>query len=340
MRLLILLLILVVPSLAGAQPLAVDSSRSSALRPRLDPPKPACGDSGKAGAIAHLAADQAALGEPNPPWRRMLDAGRGGCDAVAAWLTDGAPGAGDGQVEKATVALVARADGAQLEQLWGSFGARSDAVDAALVTALGARLVALAPGPAHAIAQHPSATVRRAALPLIVGHHSVGRWETVYGRPIWRESSLHVAPEPPSTAHLEAARAILQEGRGKGATAAQFADLAGRLLEEGAPGADRWVPLLLPMVELAGKADQPTANVAARAIAWGAVDAASPLEVLLGDRRREALSYYLDGLAARLRAKDDLEATLSALARVAEAELGAPSERARKMHSTWSRKRA
>ena len=58
------------------------------------------------------------------------------------------------------------------------------------------------------------------------------------------------------------------------------------------------------------------------------------------DRRREALSFYLDGLAARLRAKDDLDATLSALARVADADLGAPSERARQMYALWSRKRA
>ncbi len=309
------------------------------MTPRLDAAKPGCGDAGQPAALAHPAADGDALGGARPPWRRLLKAGRSGCDAVAGWLGAGAAGVGDPVAEKALIALIDRADAPLLERLWPLFGARSDRLDAALLTALASRLPALDDAQAAAVAGHPSAAVRRAALPLLIGHHSVGRWETVSGRPVWRESSLRVAPTGPSPEHLDAVVAVLQQARGRGETAARFAELAGRLLEEGAPGAAAWVPLLLPMVELSGRADQDTANAAARAIAWGGGDAAAPLDRLVAERRMEALSHYLDGLAARLRAKDDLDATLAALARVAAADLGAPSSRARQMHAAWSRRR-
>ena len=326
-----------VPSV-GAAGSSIDAVHTAV--PRRDPSKQGCGSAGQAAAIANLESDTAALDGPGAPWRRLLQAGRPGCLAVSAWLAGGAPGLGAGATEKAIGALVARGDAEQLSRLWPLFGRRSDRIDAALVRAYGARLVELGESEAGAVARHPSAAVRREALPLLLGHHSIGRWETVYGRPIWRESALHVSPIPPSPAHLEAVRTVLQQGRGRGETAARFAELAGRLLEEGSPGAEAWVPLLLPLVELAGQADQPTANRAARAIAWGALDAAAPVDVLVSGRRKETLSHYLDGLAARLRARDDLDATLVALARVSEADLGPASARARAMYAAWSRKRA
>lgn len=316
------------------------SEEAAPTTPRRDATKAGCGETGQAAAIAKLDEDRAALDGAGAPWRRLLQAGRPGCEAVAGWLGEGAPGLAAGPSEAAIRALVARADADLLERLWPLFGRRSDRIDVALVEAYATRLVELGPAEATAIAAHPSATVRRAALPLLLGHHSDGRWETVYGRPIWRESKLHLAPGAPSPAHVDAVGSVLQQGRGRGETAARFTDLAGRLLEEGAPGAEAWVPLVLPLVELAGKADQDTANRAARALAWGAQDAAGPLDVLVSGRRKETLSHYLDGLAARLRARDDLDATLAALAVVADADLGPASARARGMHAAWSRKRA
>lgn len=341
MRTLLLVLLLIVPLPASAQDGGVASSRGGAdLTARRDAPKRGCGDAGAAGAVAALESDLAALGGSKPPWRRLLKAGRPGCAGVAAWLGEGAPGAGFVATHKAIEVLAERGEPQHLAVAWGLFGRRSDRLDVALLDAFGTRLVALGVSEAGAVANHPSASVRRAALPLLVGHHSEGRWETVYGRAMWRERALHVAPEAPPEQHIDAVRTILQAGRGRGETAEQFADVAGRLLEEGAPGAEAWVELVLPLVELAGRTDQATANRAARALAWGAPDASAPLDVLVGDRRKEALSYYLDGLAARLRAKDDLDATLDALDRVAEAGLGAPSLRARRMHDQWSRKKA
>jgi hypothetical protein len=332
-------ILLLLPSLAIAQGVPADADNRT-LTPRREATKPGCGDSGQAAAIATLQDDIAALDSAAAPWRRLLKAGRPGCTAVAEWLGRGAPGLGQVSTEKAIDALVARGDSEHLGALWGLFGERSDRIDAALVSAFATRLVELGDTEAAAVADHPSASVRHAALPMLLGHHSDGRWETVYGRPIWRESKLNVSPTAPSSGHVDAVRGVLQHGRFRGEGAAQFADLAGRLLEEGSPGAEAWVPLLLPLVELAGKADQPTANRAARALGWGARDADRPLQVLVDDRRMEVLSHYLDGLAARLRAKDDLDATLAALDRVASADLGAASARARRMHTTWSRKRA
>ena len=255
------------------------------------------------------------LGGPNTAksWRRLMRSGRHGCDAVAAWLGQGAPAAPDSEIAEAVQSLLRRGSQANVEAAVLALSHPSDEVVAAAAFGLRSRLPVLDRSLAEQIvaaAQRPWPTVQDAPDPrgsllgLLVGRHAEGRIQYVDDGPIsvaqWVETTAWSAEAMPPL-HLEGLAALMA-GADPGLELA-FALLARSVVDEDHPAAPDLGPLLVPLLQRVGP-DRATAQLAAEALGRGqppGIDAA--VDAVIAQRNPPYLApHLLNGFEDRIKA--------------------------------------
>jgi hypothetical protein len=332
-RLLALLLSLLLPAPALA------------LELRHGPAQPGCVDaSPKHDAAAHRWTGQLGGPETRRAWRALLEAGPHGCDAVAAWLQQGAPAAPDDEIAAAVLGLARRGSPENVDAAALALTHPSHAVAASALYGLRSRLPVLDRATAEAVVaaarrpwegQQDAPDPRASALGLLLGRHAEGRVVAVQDGPVtemrWTDSA-HWSAEPLPPLHLEAAKALLD-----GADPAMeraFAELARAMVDEEHPGAPAIGPLLVPLLARGGP-DRATAQIAAHALGRGqppGIDDA--VAFVLAQRNPPYLApNLLDGFADRVQAGAEDAAMVERLTRLRALPLqrwGRRAERLRK----------
>ncbi len=286
---------------------------ASALELRHDPADAGCSeDTPQNDAAAHKWTGQ--LGGPNTrrAWRALLDAGPHGCDAVAAWLQQGAPAAPDSEVAGAVLGLARSGSADNVSVVVLALSHPSDAVTAAALFGLRSRLPVLQPDHIDWLLAAATRTwvtaedapdPRTSALGLLLGRHAEGRVQYVQDGPVsvpeWVETRTWSAPDLPDL-HREALVRLLEAG--DPAAARAFAELALAMANEEHPVASALGPLLVPLLQRVGP-DRPTAQWAAQALGRTQADGVdAAVEAALTQRNPPYLApHLLNGFEDRIK---------------------------------------
>ena len=287
---------------------------AAALELRHGPVDDRCsGDTARAERVVHAWLGQ--LGGPNTrrAWRRLIDAGPHGCDAVAAWLEQGAPAVPDAEIALAAQSLLRDGSQANVEIAVAALTHPSNEVVASAAFGLAARLPVLD----RPLAEQVVAAAQRAwdppadapdprvsLLGLLLGRHAEGRVGYVQDGPVavatWVETRSWSAEVLPPL-HLEGLTALLKSAD-PGLEAA-FAQLARSMFDEEHPVAPSLGPLLVPLLQRVGP-QRATAQWAAEALGRGqpeGIDAA--VDAVIAQRNPPYLApFLLNGFEDRVRA--------------------------------------
>ncbi len=277
------------------------------------------GDGGKKGAKL-LEKFGSALGgeDTRKAWKSLRDAGEPGCDAIAAWLKEGAPGEETAGIADAAALLVKNGNDSHVAAALMWLGDEDPDVLRGILGALEYRLGVLDPDSTAAIAADTRKGVGDAAVSVFIGYHSVGTMKTVYGIPVYEEIAYWGSVTAPPDHYVKAVGTLLQ-----GATPDRKEDVAkyaGRHYREAHTGQDAWAPFLVAMVDSMDKESQKAANIAAKHLAWGepaGIDEA--VTKIISSGNAETMEHFLDGFEERLGEGRGTAATIARLETIAAA---------------------
>lgn len=253
-------------------------------------------------------------------WKKLVNLGAPGCKAVADWLVAGGAGgepadwadAGKALVEGGTDDLVDA--GASVLTRGDSKAARE------VLGALEARLALLTPELAAALSKDGDKEVRDAALPVLIGYHTVIQIQFVMNVPVPKEVAYYGVTTAPEDFVVAATMEILTQG--DDVTRTRFAKYVGRHLEEGYTGQDAWLPKLIELTIPASASEeaQEAANLATRALCHAEVAGIDDvLTKILASGNEKTLTYVVDGFERRLDGGKGSKSTIERLNKVAAA---------------------
>ncbi len=292
------------------------------------------GDAGKKGAKL-LAKWEPGLGgdDTRKAWKSLRGAGEAGCDAIATWLKDGAPGEDAAGYGDAAAMLIKNGNDSHVEAGLMFLGDEDPTVLRNLLGALEYRLAVLDAESTAAIAADTREGVREAATSVFIGYHSVGTMKFVYGVPVYTETAYWGSVTAPP-AHYIDGLATLLEGAPINVQE-DVAKYAGRHYREGHKGQDAFAPFLVAMVDTIDKESQKAANIAAKHLAWGEPEGIDDAVTrILAVENKETMEHFLDGFEERL---NEGRGTLETVARL-QTIADSGDKRATKMAKKWGKK--
>lgn len=148
----------------------------------------------------------------------MRNNGDEGCAYFVEWLDSGAPGGDEDQIED-VVGWVGRsgAEGA-LDAVFGQVTSEHEEVRQEAVKILEERLVELGAEEVAVLLASDDAEVRKGAVGILAGHHSIGQIELVqtaggFGPtiPMWVEQDFYGHPDPPPPAHVDGLNKLVSD---------------------------------------------------------------------------------------------------------------------------------
>ena len=194
-----------------------------------------------------------------------------GCTALVEWLNAGAPNGDEDDIED-VVGWVGRSDvpGA-LKAVLAQVGHESDEVREEAIKVLEERLVELTAEEAAILLDSPHAEVRKGAVGILAGHHSIGQIELVqtaggYGPtiPMWVEQEFYGHADPPPAAHVAGLDKLI--GDKQDMVREHCGRVMGRMFREKLGVAPNYGSHLVTLI---GDAEEDTAETSAYGAGWG-----------------------------------------------------------------------
>ena len=326
-RLLLILSFLAVPSVASAQLGFFGTSETDT---------DACkGVSKKAAKVMAKWGPELGGEDTRKAWKQLIEVGADGCTAILDHMNAG--GAGLVSADYADISALfvasrvdpfAAAGRAQLLK-------NDPKINSEVLDALEPQMLLLTPEEAVAVSSVDDMGARRAALAVLIGHHSEGSMTSTMGVPYWKETAWWGATKAPQAHHIDAVAHIISAGDAD--TRKSAADYISRLFTEGNANQSAWAPTLAGFIEGSGD-DQDAANLAARGLGAAGVEGLDGyVDTILATGNSDTIKYLLEGLELRLGAGRGDKTNLDQLQRIADGADGGNGKTATKLHKKFSK---